>query len=727
MQSRSCHTDQATRMTGGPNPDYGARDFDILILADMALRSDCGLRIRREVQCCFDQGYRVGLLHLPRFHSASISPDVQRCVREGLAVPLSAGGVATAKLAIVISPGHFTEPVPGLAEVRADRVILVHDRPPDVERMGVWHSFDFGKVSWAPTNRWIRSALVALDLPVPLEEADWRPIGRPVPPGGNRKSGDRRPVAGFVEVPWASQWPDTCDRLRQIYPADLAIDFRILGEPPAELVKEKPLPQTWNVLQFDDTSVERFIEMLDVLMCFPEGPIAVFPDAAICTAMASGKVVVLPRALQPHFGPGAIYCEPEDASRTVIELVQDPEALAQARQTAVEGCALQFSEPWHRERVAAFLGRTRPSKPRRRAKPRQRRALMVPSNGVGLGHVTRLLAITRRMDAEVEPLFATMAAAAPIIESFGYAAEYIPSHGYVRSSLKVWDDWFRHELGEIVEWWNPDVVVYDGNIPTPGLVHSVLSNGRPRLIWVRRGMACPTPSPYLENSGLFDCIIEPGEIAGERDTGPTAVRRYETIAVPPIRLLDGDELLPHSEARAALGLDPDRPAVLLHTGGSANRDAMGLLDGIIRTLGSVSGLQIVVAEWGNSAAGMPFWPQTRVLRGYPISRYFNAFDLSVAAAGYNTYHEVIAFGLPTIFVANRHPSMDDQGGRAEFAQDNGIGFDLAENQLFYLPALCEALLNEKANTFMRNRCLQFKTPNGAADAAEIIGELAAVP
>jgi UDP-N-acetylglucosamine:LPS N-acetylglucosamine transferase len=70
---------------------------------------------------------------------------------------------------------------------------------------------------------------------------------------------------------------------------------------------------------------------------------------------------------------------------------------------------------------------------------------------------------------------------------------------------------------------------------------------------------------------------------------------------------------------------------------------------------------------------LPRWPGHAAAAGFPISRAIAAFDFSVSAAGYNTFHEVIAQGLPTIFVPNRHPSMDDQGARAEFAQDHGAG------------------------------------------------------
>jgi len=42
------------------------------------------------------------------------------------------------------------------------------------------------------------------------------------------------------------------------------------------------------------------------------------------------------------------------------------------------------------------------------------RILFTTSNGTGLGHLTRSMAIARRLEPAVEPLFLTLSAAAPV-------------------------------------------------------------------------------------------------------------------------------------------------------------------------------------------------------------------------------------------------------------------------------------------------------------------------
>src|SRR2546421_25850 len=57
------------------------------------------------------------------------------------------------------------------------------------------------------------------------------------------------------------------------------------------------------------------------------------------------------------------------------------------------------------------------------------RILFVTSNGTGLGHLTRSMAIARRLGPEVEPLFFTLSEAASVVREVGFAVEYMASHG----------------------------------------------------------------------------------------------------------------------------------------------------------------------------------------------------------------------------------------------------------------------------------------------------------
>jgi UDP-N-acetylglucosamine:LPS N-acetylglucosamine transferase len=118
------------------------------------------------------------------------------------------------------------------------------------------------------------------------------------------------------------------------------------------------------------------------------------------------------------------------------------------------------------------------------------------------------------------------------------------------------------------------------------------------------------------------------------------------------------------------------------------------------------------------------WPGVRLVRGFPISRYINAFDFTIATASYNTFNEAMSYGLPAIFIPNEHAAMDDQSSRATFAEANGAGFHLPEGRVHEIGSLIESLLDPTTRTLIRLNALRIAKPNGAAVAAAAIQSLA---
>ena len=65
--------------------------------------------------------------------------------------------------------------------------------------------------------------------------------------------------------------------------------------------------------------------------------------------------------------------------------------------------------------------------------------------------------------------------------------------------------------------------------------------------------------------------------------------------------------------------------------------------------------------------------RVHLLRDYPNALYFKAFDFSVQAGGYNSFHEMRIMGIPTLFYPNMETGMDDQKARCEIAISEGWG------------------------------------------------------
>ena len=112
----------------------------------------------------------------------------------------------------------------------------------------------------------------------------------------------------------------------------------------------------------------------------------------------------------------------------------------------------------------------------------------------------------------------------------------------------------------------------------------------------------------------------------------------------------------------------------------------------------------------------------RTLRDYPNSLYFNSFDFAIMAGGYNSYHEAIAFQLPTICLPNESTGMDDQVARAMVADDAGAMHVIQEVNEEKLTAAILAMMDEENRMTMRDAAGNLSQSNGADELAEALCE-----
>ena len=221
----------------------------------------------------------------------------------------------------------------------------------------------------------------------------------------------------------------------------------------------------------------------------------------------------------------------------------------------------------------------------------------------------------------------------------------------------------------------------------------------------------------LRRAGAFDAVLEPGELAETRDPGPTVGLRRDAKRVRPIVFLDREELLPREEAATSLGLDPGKRTVLVNLGQGGEVDRAVARS--LAALTGVPGLQVAALR-SSLAAGLEVPEGVIGLDAtFPMSRYFAAIDMAVAAAGYNAFHELIDFAVPTLFVPMSR-NTDDQGARARWAAEAGVGLAVAGAGD---PALEERLLelaDPVRSAELAAACVRSFPGNGAGDAAELV-------
>lgn len=662
------------------------RDFDRAIIGDMTVAGDRALRIALEIEASARAGERIGLFHLPSPGSGkSIAPDIQGRVSLREAHPVGREHRAICGTAIVVGPELIRRP-PALDAIVAERAEIVADVPIGGHALKVdrWLAGRYGAVMWSPATDGIRARLAAEAPGIAIA-----PGNRPVPLGDRAHPGRTGRRVAIGAIGWEpGDWPADIETMTALFPTGDDLEVLLLGRLPAHL---RRVPSRWGILEPEAMALGRLLERLDALLLFP-AEIGEPPRVAIAAMLAAGKPVLMDPRFEPLVGPGPIYCAAHEAASILRRRVAEPAfRRAPARANGSAGA--------------------RPAAPPA--------VIFVPSNGVGLGHVNRLLAIARRCRS-VTPIFATQAQAPDIIESHGFFAHYLPGHNYLGVVRDDWEPWFQAELEWLIDAFSARAVVYDGNAPGPGLVRAVGSRGGCRLVWIRGGMAGRARMPYLDNTPYCDLVIEPGELAETADDGVTSMRRFEATVVDPVLLLDRAELLPRDAARAELGIAADRTAVLIQLGAGANRDIIGLTDQIIATLRQHEGVEIVVAEWATGVPAPRVWPGVRVMRGHPFARYYNAFDFAFAAAGYSTFHEGLAAALPTIFVPNGARSMDDQVGRARYAEEHDLALHLEPAGMSELSEMIAALMAEPARAYLRNASHKLGVANGAATAAALV-------
>ena len=219
-------------------------------------------------------------------------------------------------------------------------------------------------------------------------------------------------------------------------------------------------------------------------------------------------------------------------------------------------------------------------------------------------------------------------------------------------------------------------------------------------------------------------MLEPGELAAGEDQGPTRPRQGEVHAVAPIVFCDDEELLPRADAERELGLEPGMTTVLVQLGQGA--EVGRAQDRCLRALAGREGVQ--VAATSSAIAGRRDVPEGVVhLRAtYPISRYYAAFDAAVSAAGYNAFHELIRFRVPSLFVPMQRET-DDQRARASYAERAEWGWPPTARPTRGWSGGWRCSWIRIGAGLMHDRLDELRPANGAADAARWLQEVVAHP
>ena len=225
----------------------------------------------------------------------------------------------------------------------------------------------------------------------------------------------------------------------------------------------------------------------------------------------------------------------------------------------------------------------------------------------------------------------------------------------------------------------------------------------------------------------FDYVLEPMDLAAAIDMGFTPRQWEGTFYVPPITLVQRNELLPRTTARRELGLPDEGTSILLNLSADTTAqlvDLMTRIQSLLRKNASPNEpLTIFAPRHALHASALGGVSDIIMKPVYPIAKYANAFDAAISTSGYNSYHELVHLAIPSVFVARATETLDDQNRRASFAPIAGFGASAKTVDGLEFENAIRSIMNPRVRDRMRAAALEAFPRNGANDAARIIERL----
>ncbi|WP_027002283.1 glycosyltransferase [Hugenholtzia roseola] len=364
-------------------------------------------------------------------------------------------------------------------------------------------------------------------------------------------------------------------------------------------------------------------------------------------------------------------------------------------------------------------------------------------NGLGLGHLTRLLAIARELrkkDPNLTPLFFVSSEAAQVVYQEGFACYKVPSKTsaqLVGLSRKKLTQSYLQILHALIGIYQPKAIVVD-TFPLGALqeLGGILgANLGMKKVFIHREQKNLTLQK-IQIQNFYDLIIAPHR----ENTAQIPVPDSKKLCwAGEILIRNTAELLPREEARKIIGVLAQKKLLFVNLGGGGDKTTLENYEIIFEKI-------LDFKKKNKNLIFDIFFPQAPLsMRGttslsmaaaaleaegisifqkeyYPIAELMLAFDGAISAAGYNTFHELLQAQVPTLFLPKAR-GYDDQMARAQKAATAGAAFFVLENELVTSKDWVEKLGAELFGTkkiLDKNKMAELVALNGAQKAAHAI-------
>jgi hypothetical protein len=217
---------------------------------------------------------------------------------------------------------------------------------------------------------------------------------------------------------------------------------------------------------------------------------------------------------------------------------------------------------------------------------------------------------------------------------------------------------------------------------------------------------------------FYDLILTP-DVESERGRYTLSpVNEKKNHFVNCIHGIRSEVMLTRDEARRQLDIDADERLVYISAGAGGDPNVERDLDVLIDTLLENHKIRLLVGYGPLYKGTVRFHRRMISFQDVGVSRFFRGVDLAFSAAGYNTYQELLAAGVPAAFFA-QSKKMDRQDERIRLGDERGWNLTLTEVIPEAIRMLLISLTTEKTVREMKMKLTERNSEIGAGQGATI--------
>lgn len=350
-------------------------------------------------------------------------------------------------------------------------------------------------------------------------------------------------------------------------------------------------------------------------------------------------------------------------------------------------------------------------------------------NGTGGGHITRQTNIAREERALLRALniphdiiMLTTSDASHIAN--GFLTYKLPSKTSIpeddRRSYVARSHVFVTNIAGSVQ---PDILVMDtapnGSFGDVGMWRNMSR----RMVFVNRHRdedQQADPGYQLVMEQFYDLILTP-DVESERERYTLSVANdKKNHFVNCIHGVRPEAMLTRAEARHQFDIDSDEHLVYISAGAGGDPNVERDLDVLIDTLLAEPRVRLLVGYGPLYKGTVRFHRRMISYQDVGVSRFFRGVDFAFSAAGYNTYQELLAAGVPAAFFAQAK-KMDRQDERVRLGDERGWNLTLKEVTPDAIRMMVLSLMTDKTvlgiKAKLEERSAEIGAGQGAVTAA----------